>query len=104
MAKGTTKKSLYSPISESCGHSWYFKPGTLNNASANLGLNLAGRCRQLSLVLYDNVHFYLKALMPVPQSPVHFQLWVANQDNPEKDLHAGKHTPGWSMPAAVSII
>ena len=76
----------------------------IEQRDADLGLILAWRCRQLSLVFYDTVHFYLKALLPVPHSPVDFQLWVANQDNPEKDLHTGTHTPGGSMPAAVSTL
>lgn len=63
------------------------------------------RHRQLMLRVRTSVlGLYLKALTPVPSCPVDYQLWLAHQEDPKKDVHKGTNlsTDQWSLPAAVS--
>ena len=38
----------------------------------------------------DVLQLYLMALAPAPTCLVDYQLWLAHQEDPEKDLHKGK--------------
>lgn len=61
-------------------------------ANQKASMNLSNSFRQLLLRPTYSKHifaFYLKAVKPFPHENVDFQLWVANQDEPEIDVHRG---------------